>query len=751
MSSMRILTFNWHEAYICLLAKTGHQIDIVERFKGGSKVWFYETRPLPGNAAVVTEATARRRLRTRSYDVVVCHNVPDLVWSSEWPARKILIFHNKLSPEIALGRNTIDLETYRAEVKHLVETTRDVELVFISESKRDDWAFPGHVIPPGIDLEEYGGYHGSDPRVLRVGNFMRNRDLMLGHSLQLEVLGDDIPSSLLGLNEPDDGGRFTRSWDDLRQCFRSHRAYLNTTLDPYEDGYNLSMLEAMATGAPVVAYANPSSPIVDGVNGFVSDDPMVLRTRLQTLLDDVTLARRLGEEGRRTVERQFGVPAFVGRWNDLLRPSVALSVVPPVSEVVHMPGPRPERRTRVLLAYVSYPATTARYLETSLRKTHDVVTVGPAIGPEIIRAWNLEGMREPVRPHDIPCDPEVDLERVCRALPRSWQPDLMLWVESVPGYQPSNIPRLDCPTAAYMIDSHLNLSTHLEWAPRFDWVFVAQRAYVERMRAAGCPRVEWLPLACDAGLHGKAPVPKQHDVGFVGSLTPEHDVRRQRLDRLSARFNVHVERSFLRDMIRTFSASRIVFNDAIMDDLNMRVFEVLASGAMLLTDRAPGSGLEEMFIDRQHLVYYDDATLESLVDHYLSNADEREAIADAGRREVLRWHTYDHRVETLLETVLGSGEVDQHDPTRPLVVADALLDEGLALCAERQFDTALSRLLTITDQRDLDGLERVALQGAVAECLQQRGEASDVRMRRQAALAALSLEQASRAMPLLAT
>ena len=253
MSSMRILTFNWHEAYICLLAKTGHQIDIVERFKGGSKVWFYETRPLPGNAAVVTEATARRRLRTRSYDVVVCHNVPDLVWSSEWPARKILIFHNKLSTEIALGRNTIDLETYRAEVKHLVETTRDVELVFISESKRDDWAFPGHVIPPGIDLEEYGGYHGSDPRVLRVGNFMRNRDLMLGHSLQLEVLGDDIPSSLLGLNEPDDGGRFTRSWDDLRQCFRSHRAYLNTTLDPYEDGYNLSMLEAMATGAPVVA------------------------------------------------------------------------------------------------------------------------------------------------------------------------------------------------------------------------------------------------------------------------------------------------------------------------------------------------------------------------------------------------------------------------------------------------------------------------------------------------------------------
>ena len=60
---MKLLTFNWHEAYLCLLAKTGHSIDIVERFKGGSKVWFYETRPLPANGRIVKEATARRALR----------------------------------------------------------------------------------------------------------------------------------------------------------------------------------------------------------------------------------------------------------------------------------------------------------------------------------------------------------------------------------------------------------------------------------------------------------------------------------------------------------------------------------------------------------------------------------------------------------------------------------------------------------------------------------------------------------------
>ena len=755
---MRILTFNWHEAYICLLAKTGHPIDIVERFKGGSRVWFYETRPLPSNARVVREATARQGLRDGQYDAAICHNVKDLVWVQEWPVRKILVFHNKLSTEIALGHHSVDLEAYRDEVAQLIEATNDLELVFISASKREDWGFEGKVITPGIDLDEYGDYDGHDPRVLRVGNFMLQRDLMLGFSLQKEALGSDIPSTILGLNLPETGARFTRSWDDLRECLRGHRVYLNTTLEPYEDGYNLSMLEAMATGAPVVSYTNASSPITDGVDGFVSSTPSALRDRIQTLLQDVDLARRIGAEGRRTVAREFGMQRFIDRWNGVLQAqSQAISRSeggPPPrrhgqGRCQVEPGSDQDARKKVLLAYVSYPATTARYIETSLRRHHDVLTVGPAIGPDIIRAWKLEGLREPVRPHDIQCNADVDLERVVRSLPASWRPDLVLWVESVPGYYPRHIPQLDCPTAAYMIDSHLNLSTHLAWAPRFDWVFVAQRAYIDEFRAAGCGRVRWLPLACDPGIHGKAQLAKRHDLGFVGSLTSEHPVRRDRLARLAQRFDVHIERSFLRDMARTFSASRIVFNDAVKDDLNMRVFEGLASGSMLLTDRAVGSGLDEMFVDRRHLVYYDDATLEDLVEYYLGHADERESIAAAGCAEVLRWHTYDHRVETLVHAVLGDDGASA-DPTDTGVVTDALLAEGLDRVRDRQFDVALSRLLAITPQRDLGPMERVAWHNAVAECLEHTGDAADARARRRAALEAAGPAYVTRIMPLLA-
>jgi hypothetical protein len=35
MTALRILTFNWHEAYLCLLAKTGHHFTVVDKTKGG--------------------------------------------------------------------------------------------------------------------------------------------------------------------------------------------------------------------------------------------------------------------------------------------------------------------------------------------------------------------------------------------------------------------------------------------------------------------------------------------------------------------------------------------------------------------------------------------------------------------------------------------------------------------------------------------------------------------------------------------
>jgi glycosyltransferase involved in cell wall biosynthesis len=710
---MRVLTFNWHEAYLCLLAKTGHQWEIVERRKGGTSTWFYETRPVPANARLVTEGTARDRLRRGGYDVVVCHNLHDALLVHEYEVARVLVFHNKLTTELALGGNQVDRATVLAEYRRLLDASPGFLLVFISPSKQEDWGLEGTVIRPGIDLAEYGGYEGSEARALRIGNFMRDRDLMLGYSIQRAVLGGR-PSTLLGLNEGEADGRFTRSWDDLKACLRSHRFLLSTTVHPFEDGYNLATLEAMATGMPVVSLDNPTSPVRDGVNGYISNDLDYLRDRIDLLFRDRELARALGAAARHTVEVEFPIDRFTAAWNCVLesasarqrgrRPAVTQRVRGSDAGSLAMPG-----RRRVLLAYVSYPATTARYIEASLRRRHDVVTVGPVIDESLVRAWNLQNLKEQARPHDVPCELDTDLVAIAARLADSFEPELFLWVESVPGFLPRNIPRIGCPTACYLIDTHLHTAAHFEWAARFDWVFLAQREYVELFRSNGLPRVTWLPLACDPTVHAPGAVAKRYDIGFVGSITAAHARRAALLARLAGRFDVHIERSFLHEMAATLAASRVVFNNAVNNDLNMRVFEAMCSGAFLLTDRAPGSGLQEMFLDRVHLAYYDDDEIEEVADYYLSHPEEREQIAARGRQEVLRWHTYDHRVESLLRQVFDGPESVGLDPRSFVRPSDRVAQAALDLRAAGWPGEAAAVADLVRGHREVDDVTRWVL------------------------------------------
>jgi tetratricopeptide (TPR) repeat protein len=650
-----------------MLAETGHHFWAVQVHKGGHYGWQTTMRPLPETLTLLEEGDAFARLREGYFGLVVCHNMRDVLKVEEFTIPKILIFHNKISTEIALGGHQVSAEQYRSIIRERMARDR-LTLVFISESKRRNCGLDGRVILPGINLAHYGGYTGEIEKVLRVGNLMKERDIMLGFSWQEEILRG-IPSTLLGINTTVTESRVSESWDDLRAHYRRHRLFLNSTLHPWEDGYNLAMLEAMATGMPVISIANPSSPIVDGVNGYISQDTDYLRRRIQELLADRDTAIELGAKARETVEKQFPMGRFVERWSALFEHVVGQSSA---GRIGHVSKTRAKgtlksqgnRKKTILLCYTSYPATTGRYYEKSLKKYHNVLTCGPCITPEIIQAWDLGSLKEKPKQHDFhfPYPDPVNLEAVLASAGSGWQPDLFLWIETGLPFPPLlGLEFLRCPKACYFIDTHISLQhlqEHLQWAVHFDVVFLAQKAYIPQFKKAGMENVFWLPLACDPEIHGKRRVKKHYAIGFVGSINQQNPQRIALLDRLSNNFDVHVERCFLKDMARVFSASKIVFNNTVRDDLNMRVFEALCSGSMLLTDRARGSGLEELFQERNHLVIYDDDDLEALAEYYLDHEKEREAIAACGRMEVLAKHTYDHRVQEImnrLEALVASG------------------------------------------------------------------------------------------------
>ena len=307
---------------------------------------------------------------------------------------------------------------------------------------------------------------------------------------------------------------------------------------------------------------------------------------------------------------------------------------------------------KIWLSYVAYPVTTAVYLERALRQLGTITTIGPRFPEELIEQWKLQNMKLPLYDQMIPTNFTPDMEVVLANTPPMDQPDLYIWVESVGGHEPRNLTALRCPKICYLVDSHLNLEQHLAWARQFDYIFMAQREYVPHFRQFN-PHAYWLPLACDPEIHGTQSRDKLYDVGFVGALA-FNPRRQQLLDKLGAGVNLYRDRCFWKEMTEVFAASRIVFNTFARNDLNMRFFEALCSGSMLLSDMAVGSGQAELFRDGEDYACYSDATLIETARFYLENDALRELIAERGNKMVLNAHTYLHRMQDLLAVVQGT-------------------------------------------------------------------------------------------------
>jgi glycosyltransferase involved in cell wall biosynthesis len=308
----RFLTFNWHETYVHTLASAGGDWDVVLRRKAGRDDWWTEVRPFPANARVVEESTAIDRARQGVYRAAVCHNLLDLGLVVDTGVRTVTVFHTSKAYEVASGLDAAAFDRYGLPL--LARTTA----VFVSAMKQQTWGFDGVVVPPGIDRDVYDGWAGDTRAVLHVGNLKRELSAVNGMaSLEQAVAG--LPFTLLGLNPTIPGARLSASWDDLRAAMRAHRVYLHTSHFPLEDGYNLAMLEAMATGMPAAVLAHPTSPIVDGRDGRVAPDGRALGRALLELLEDDAEAARLGAAGRERVCDLFAIDAFRTRWRGLLR------------------------------------------------------------------------------------------------------------------------------------------------------------------------------------------------------------------------------------------------------------------------------------------------------------------------------------------------------------------------------------------------------------------------------------------------
>jgi hypothetical protein len=244
----------------------------------------------------------------------------------------------------------------------------------------------------------------------------------------------------------------------------------------------------------------------------------------------------------------------------------------------------------------------------------------------------------------------IDVSKVC--LQHNLAPDLVLFIEGgTMRLLPVGLENMECLTAWYGIDTHMDYPKHLRIGRLFDVTFVAQKEYVSRLQQDGLRQVHWLPLAFAAELIPKQILPRDLDIAYVGSVDASiNPSRHSLLTALKREFPSHYfGLASPQEMISLYARARLVFNRSVGNDVNMRYFEAAGAGAVLVTDQVRNNGLETLFQEGVHyIVYPDESALLEIVRALLVDPMRCEAIGRAAKQRVLERHTYRHRANTLL-------------------------------------------------------------------------------------------------------
>lgn len=240
---------------------------------------------------------------------------------------------------------------------------------------------------------------------------------------------------------------------------------------------------------------------------------------------------------------------------------------------------------------------------------------------------------------------EYDLAALAATLPGEQQPDIVAClVDASWRNVPRNLGAFRCPTVLLVADTHhldsplISMLRYVASEAYHRVVFLYDRHHAAFFHAAGLQNLYWFP-----GLtfpHDDATVRKARRSGarapviaFVGQAGRFHPRRQRMIESLVAgKVPVRVQQVPQVEGLRQYGASLLGLNVSLNGDLNLRVFEVLAAGGALLTDRlAPGSGLDQLLGEgREAITYGSAAELVERAKAALARPRDTAAIGAAG-------------------------------------------------------------------------------------------------------------------------
>jgi hypothetical protein len=190
-----------------------------------------------------------------------------------------------------------------------------------------------------------------------------------------------------------------------------------------------------------------------------------------------------------------------------------------------------------------------------------------------------------------------------------------------------------------------------EW--HYDHVFYAQKNFKDMVMKQGYNEntCSWLLHGVDADIFKPMSwITQKYDCGYVGYL---NDKRKKMSEVASHYVNFkHFSSCWAWSAARALNECKILWNCSVEDDINMRVFESMATGLPLLTNKIINNGFEELFVDdRDVLTYTNESEMKEKLVRLLANPDLRKSIGENGKQRVLASHTYRNRLNTIFGTL----------------------------------------------------------------------------------------------------
>ena len=191
----------------------------------------------------------------------------------------------------------------------------------------------------------------------------------------------------------------------------------------------------------------------------------------------------------------------------------------------------------------------------------------------------------------------------------------------------------------------------------FDVTLCSQLPYVEALRGRGL-NAYWLPLACDP-MHHNTIYPdvssRPIDLGFSGSVGDcggWNKGRPEILQEATERFKNCIVRETVKGQNSMINGScKVILNDNPYNNINMRHFEAISAGSVLVTRKPENSAIEKLGLSDSVLFYENKKEAMDQIDFALKNIKRFNEPTEALAAHYWQNHSYSNRLNEIIEMI----------------------------------------------------------------------------------------------------